>query len=245
MSVTDVSIGNIWARHLLWIVVCLLCFVDETYAYGISDVEEPPGASSVTYVGDLVQNGLPMQIKQFKSNSSVSEILAFYKQRWSDSANRQDNVPAYIEKKVGEWQVLSKMESTNSVVVQLKQTPEGQAEGFISVTDLSRAEGPNEWSNEFPRMHGSKLISNTESQDKGRHAYTLILINDYSVAENRDYYQANMDSQGWSYSRGGMKDNISMMYFIKDNWHCDMTVTEADNGKTIIFANLVEMNENS
>jgi hypothetical protein len=199
----------------------------------------------VIYVGDLVQNGLPMQIKQFRASSSVAEILAFYKLRWSDTANRQDNVPTYIEKSVGEWRVLSKMESSNSVVVQLKDTGTGQAEGFISVTDLSQVEGPNEWSSDFPRMHGSQLISNTESHDKGRHAYTLILINDYSVVENRDYYQANMDTQGWSYSRGGMKDNVSMMYFIKDKWHCDMTVTESDDGKTVIFANLVEMNENS
>jgi hypothetical protein len=227
-------------RYLL----CILASSSLCHAYDIHDVADPPTAS-VIYVGDVVQNGLPMQMKQFSTDLSVTELLAFYKQRWSDVSKQQDNVPDYLEKQAGEWYVLSKMESSKSVVVQAKRSSQGITEGFISVTDMSRVRQPNQWSSEFPRMHDTQLVSNTESFDKGRLAYTLVLYNEHSVSENRDYYRNSMDSDGWQYTRGGKQSNTAMLYFKKDKWHCDIAVTEADDGKTIIFANLVEINENS
>jgi hypothetical protein len=215
-----------------------------SHAFDIHDVANPPSAS-MTYVGDVIQNGLPMQMKQFTTDTSITELFAFYKQRWSDNAKRQDNVPDYIEKRAGDWYVLSKMEASKSVVVQARKANSSTIEGFISVTDLAQVKEQNRWSSDFPRMHGTELVSNTESVDKGRIAYTLILYNDYSVNENSEYYRSNMHVDGWQFTRGGEKANTAMLYFQKDNWQCDITVTEAKDGKTVIFTNLVETNENS
>ncbi|MGD9168671.1 MAG: hypothetical protein PVI97_01245 [Candidatus Thiodiazotropha sp.] len=225
-------------------ILCFIAVSNGCHAYNIHDIADPP-AASVTYVGDVIQNGLPMQMKQFKTELSVTELLAFYKQRWSDISTKQDNVPHYLEKEAGEWFVLSKIESGKSVVVQVKKTGNRMTEGFISVTDITDIREPNHWSNDFPRLQGTQLMSNTESVDKGRNAYTLVLYNKLSVSENRDFYRDNMYSDGWQYARGGEKSSTTMLYFKKDKWHCDITVTEADDGKTIIFANLVEINENS
>ncbi len=224
-------------------IVGLVLMSSHCHALSVSDINDPPGAS-VTYVGEMVQNGLPMQIKQFTTDATIGEVLAYYKQRWADVAKHQENVPDYIEKQAGEWRILTKMEASNSVVVQLRKSDQGDTEGFISVTDLSRVEEPNKWSSDFPRMLGSQLVSNTESYDKGRRAYTLVIINDHSVEENIDYYRSSMDSEGWHYSRGGSKDNTLMLHFTREGWLCDMTMTAADDGKTVIFANLVEMNGN-
>ncbi|MEW8248414.1 MAG: hypothetical protein AB2768_20530, partial [Candidatus Thiodiazotropha endolucinida] len=161
-------------------IVCSIAFSSACFAYDIHDVADPPIAS-VIYVGEVVQNGMPLQMKQFSTESSLTEVLAFYKQRWSDISKHQNNVPSYLEKHVGEWHVLSKMETDKSVVVQARKTNRGSTEGYISVSDISRTTKPNRWSSEFPRIQGTQLLSNTESIDKGRVAYTLVLFNDYSV----------------------------------------------------------------
>ncbi|MEW8309691.1 MAG: hypothetical protein G8D88_21410 [gamma proteobacterium symbiont of Ctena orbiculata] len=96
--------------------MCSIAFSSTCSAYDIHDVADPPVAS-VIYVGEVVQNGMPLQMKHFSTESSVTEVLTFYKQRWSDISNHRNNVPAYLEKHVGEWHVLSKMETDKSIVV--------------------------------------------------------------------------------------------------------------------------------
>ncbi|MES9993790.1 MAG: hypothetical protein ABW098_17710 [Candidatus Thiodiazotropha sp.] len=224
--------------------VSILGMVGELYAFTIDNVADPVDAN-VTYVGDVVQNGLPLQMKKFKVSSTAAEVLNYYKQRWSDVTAHDENIPSYIEKRVGDWWVLTKIESSSSVVVQVKESGDGYVEGLISVSDLSKRKKPNTWETDFPRISGTQLLSNTESNDNGRQAFTLILVNDSSISENNDYYRSNMEAEGWSYSRGGVNAGVSMLHFVKDNWQCDMTVTMADDGKTVIFANLVELNENS
>ena len=212
-------------------------------AFELSDVADPPDAN-VTYVGEVVQNGLPLQMKQFTVEQSVSEVLSFYKQRWSDTANTQENVPHYIEKRAGQWRVLSKVEGTSSVVVQVKDGPtRGITEGLVSVTDLSKKKEVSQLSHSFPRLTDTELLSSTESVDNGRLATTLMLVNNYSIDDNSDYYRSQMDEQGWSFLRGGVQNNVSMLHFAKDGQQCEIAVSPMDNGKTVVFANVVESNE--
>ncbi|MCU7876930.1 MAG: hypothetical protein KZQ84_09040 [Candidatus Thiodiazotropha sp. (ex Lucinoma borealis)] len=232
---------------LRWMLLLLsvFCAIDASYAYTLADIEDPLDAR-VTYVGDVIQNGLPMQMKQFSVDYTAAELMAFYKQRWSDTAHHQENIPDYIEKNVGEWRILSKVDESSSVVVQVKTANNGaSSEGFISVTDLSGRKETNQWLSNFPRLRDSQLISSTESVDKDRSATTLIITNDYSVDENSDYYRSNLDKLGWRYLRGSVRNNVSMLHFAKDGQQCEITVTEADDGKTVIFANVIEVNETS
>jgi hypothetical protein len=205
-------------------------------------VADPPEAS-VTYVGSVVQNGLPLQMKQFSVNQSLAEVFSFYKQRWSDTENYKENVPYFIEKEVGEWRILSKMEDHCSVVVQAKPVSGGATEGFISVSDLSQKKQVTELTSTFPRLVDSELLSTTESEDSGRLATTMMLTNNYSVEDNKSYYRSSMDEQGWNFMRGGIHNNVAMLYFYKEEQQCEIVISQSDDGKTIIFANVVQLNE--
>lgn len=241
MQKTDTT-STIYVRNSFLCLLCMFLHVEPSCAYSLTDIAKPPG-SKMTYVGEVVHNALPMEILQFTSHYSPTEILAFYKQRWSDVTSGKDNVPSFIEKHVSNWAILSKVEASKSVVVQLKKLSDGTTEGFISIADLSNIEKPGRWVTEFPRMDGSELFSNTVSNDKGRRAYTLIFLNDNSVTENNEFYLTSMDAQGWRLSRSGAKDNISILYFLMDNWYCDLTLSKTDDGKSVILANLVEIND--
>ncbi|MES9970353.1 MAG: hypothetical protein ABW092_09990 [Candidatus Thiodiazotropha sp.] len=209
------------------------------FAFDISDVVDPP-KSTVLYVGKVVQNGLPIQMKQFDATASPGEVLGFYKQRWSDTRNYKENTPQYIEKKVGEWWVLSKMEGNSSVVVQVQKSNNNQSTGFISVSDVSKPQRISEEAVKFPRMNNSQLLSSTESIDNGKHATTIILINNHPILENNEYYKANMGNSGWIYTNSKLNEDVSTMYFSKNSQHCEIAIAKADDGKTVIFANVVE-----
>jgi hypothetical protein len=155
----------------------------------------------------------------------------------------QKNVPDYIEKQVGEWQVLSKMEGSSSVVVQVKPGQKAKTEGFISVSDLSAKTNISEYGSSFPRIAESDLISSTDSVDDGRLATTLIIRNNYSVDDNSQYYRSHMDVQGWTFLRGGIQSNVSMLHFAKSDQQCEIAISKADDGKTVIFANIVRINK--
>jgi hypothetical protein len=229
-------------QDLVASLLCIFLFVDLSHAYSLTDVAEPP-ESTVTYVGDVVHNGLPMEILQFSSRYSMTELTAYYKQRWSDVTKRNDSIPSYIEKHVGDWTILSKVEASNNIVVQIRETANGDAEGFISVSDFKQRKESGLWIDDFPRMNGSTLVSNTESDEKGRRAYILIFVNEYSVSENHNFYQSSMNALGWRLSRSGTEDNISMLHLLNKNWYCDIALSEAEDGKSVVLANLVELNE--
>jgi hypothetical protein len=213
--------------------------MESSEAFDISNVSEPPDAE-VIYVGDVIQNGIPLQMKQFSADYPLAELFAFYKQRWSDIGEREENVPAYIEKKAGDWWILSKMEESCSVVVQAKESEPGRVEGFISVSDLSRKKGTGSAVDEFPLLESSQLVSSTEAVDKGRDAATLIIMSESSVEDNSEYYRQEMVTQGWSFQRGDTRNNTTTLYFSRQGQLCEMAISPADEGKTAIFANLVD-----
>lgn len=219
--------------------IVFIILISNCYAYGIDKVEVPPGAK-VTYVGDVIQNGIPLQIKQFKVQMSTSEVLGFYKQYWSDVRNYKENTPAYIEKKVDSWTVLSKMEESSSVVVQIKESSSEESFGFISVSDISQAKKIGDTTTKFPRLNGSNLVSSTESFDNGKLATTIILVNNNSINENSEYYKMSMVNNGWISTNKRITDNEATIYYSKNNQYCEIAIVASKDGKTVIFVNIVE-----
>lgn len=221
------------------VLILLFTMTGACFAFDISGIEDPPD-SNVIYVGDVVQNGLPIQMKQFDTTRSPVEVLGFYKQRWSDASKYMDNTPQYIEKKVGEWWVLSKMEGNNSVVVQVQESNSNHSSGFISVSDLSKPQKISPEALNFPRMNNSELLSSTESIDNGKYATTIILINSHTIIDNNEYYKTNMSNSGWMHTNSKSSETVATMYFSKKDQHCEIAIAQADDGKTVIFANVVE-----
>lgn len=209
------------------------------WAFDISNVAEPPKSSTV-FVGDVIQNGLPIQMKQFHSELHPVEVLSYYKHQWSDNRKTRKNVPDVIEKKMAEWTVLSKQEGSYSVVIQVKEGVNGGAEGFISVLKLGAPQKTNSMIKEFPRLGGTTLISSTESRDGGKHATTLMLINDYSVDSNDAFYRSKMESEGWSLVRGMIRKGVATLLFNKQGKQCEMAISSDRKGDAIILVNVVK-----
>lgn len=223
-----------------WFMVLCFCLSSQmSWAFDILDMETLPDTKTV-FVGNMVQNGTPVQIMQFSSNLSVLEVLSFYKKEWSDNRKVKNNTPKMIEKKVAEWTNLSKLEGAYSVVVQVKVKQYGGSEGFISVLDLRRPAKISKKSKQFPRIGGTKMVSTTESKDGGRSAVTMVLFNTYSVDSNDAFYRAKMTSEGWQLVRGFVKEGVVALLFNKQGQQCEMTISSSDQGDSVIMVNIVE-----
>lgn len=208
------------------------------WAFDISNVVDPPRSSTV-FVGDVVQNGMPLQMKQFYSDLRPVELLSYYRHSWSDNRRTQNNVPAVIEKKVGDWTVLSKQEGQYSVVVQVKNGENGGAEGLISVLKLMKTPIVNPISKKFPRLGGTKILSDTVSRDGDKQASTLILMNDYSVDSNHAFYRSKMELKGWTLVRGDVREGAVTLLFNKQGQQCEMAINSDGKGDSIIIVNIV------
>lgn len=226
-------------RMSLPVVLLLFSVPVAVWAFDISDVEIPP-ASRAVYVGDVVQNGVPTQMLKFSSPRSVTEVLAFYKNSWSDPGKVRDNLPPYIEKEAGEWRVLSKLEGSYSVAIQIRQHEEATgSEGFISVLDIGKSPVIGELAKQFPRQGGTELISSTESKDGKKRATTLIFVNGHTVESNEEFYRAAMAANDWKLVRGGVKRGVAVLLFNRRHEQCEISIGQGDGGESVIFANVV------
>ncbi len=82
---------------------------------------------------------------------------------------------------------------------------------------------------EFPRLSGTKVMSDTGSIDSGRVGNTLILKNNYTVSSNTSFYKSKMQSQGWTLDPVANEVNKSAvhdayLYFTRDNMACIITI---------------------
>lgn len=199
-------------------------------------IEPPPGAN-VEWVGDDMKlNGVPMQIRRFTSSMTVAEIMAFYRVRWKERISPVENT-------VGEWSVIGRQSGDFYLTVQVKQSDRGGSEGLLGVSRLpafASGSGPT-FDARFPKMEGTEVVSDMDSNDKGKLGKTLILKNDYSVQSNASYYQSVLPAQGWkrNESYGGMRGDKHLLYFQRREEAANIVIAPHPDRGTAIVINVV------
>lgn len=221
------------ARYLAGLFAALL-FVGNTAAFELQELATPP-ETTLSWVGkDIVQNGMPMQIIELRSTLSVEEIKAFYRQDWLSYHRVGER--SSVQRRVGQWDILSTLIDNHNVVVQLKQDG-GLTTGFLSTHPLDLEPEPSQVSEKFPRKWGTELISSTESNDAGVVATTLVLQNQYTVRENKLFYEAELVRNGWSMARSTINTGTVVMLFNRSSGALELAMRREDNN-TLIFANV-------
>lgn len=152
---------------------------------------EPPPESKVAWVGkNMKLNGLPVQIQHFSSDLSQREVLDFYRARWGGSSRQSGNLST--------WDVIGTEFGNFSLRVQVRPANPRGSQGFIAVTMLPSDNAPSKPGGDFPRLGGSKVLTDVESLGEGKLAKLLILSNRFSVTSNVSYYETAMSKQGWA-----------------------------------------------
>lgn len=208
-----------------------------TFAAQWPDVVAPPRSTVAWVADDLNQNGVPMQIQTFTSATSLDELMQFYRQQWTSDEQ------AAIENQLGEWYVIGQRQGDYYVTVQARQVGKNASEGFIAVNQLkSLLSGRADVDDEFPRLGGTTLVSNTTTRDSSRAAKTLLMENSYTVNANGSFYAGELKSAGWAlrknFERPEAGRNTQVLHFEKDAEACAITLADAGDGRTLIAIHL-------
>lgn len=202
------------------------------------EIPHPPQSKVAWVAENMVQNGVPMKIKTFSSELDKKSIVDFYKSYWS-----KGKVKPEINE-LGEWSIIGMIEGDYMMTVQAKKsTGSGESEGFLAISTLPKSieKGSITVDNSFPRLPGTKVMSDTRSIDTGRAGKTLVLENNHSVRSNASFYMSRLESKGWNIdpmSREAHKGSVhnTYLYFKKNNQSCTITITKL---KKIIGSSIV------
>lgn len=197
-----------------------------------------PPAATVTWVGDdIVWNGIPMSVRKFTSSKSQLEIREFYKEQWKSPVAK--GLPGFIEDVIpGAW-LISRMEDGYLMTVQIKTS--GSTWGYLGITELDDISEAHEPGKGFPRMSGSEVMNEVKHNDPYRDARTVLLVNNYSVPSNVEYYRSHYEGHGWSVAMDQGDDSGSTHTLMLTNRGSEvsLTVVKTNQGSQIV-ANIVE-----
>ena len=227
-------------RLLLYCFVCLcaLCSAP-SYATAWPEIKDPPH-SKVVWVGDdMTQNGVAMQIKTFASDLDVKSVIEFYRNSWAALSLAAKPV----ENDLGEWKVIGYQQGDYLVTVQVRPQEKNGSEGHMAVSKLPTFKGQPELDSTFPRLPGTKILSDTRSQDAGKIGKTLILTNSNSVQSNQKYYESAMLQQGWTAAQSSSPQDANgvYLYFQRSKEACVLTISrDPKAGGSQIVVNVVQ-----
>lgn len=203
------------------------------------EIPSPPESKVAWVAQNMTQNGVPMKIQNFSSRLGVKEITDYYMSAWTKGGGQKP-----VINEAGEWTVVGKIDDGYLLTVQAKRTKNGNgSEGFLAVSTLLASAKSDSIRSDttFPRLPGTKMLSDTRSMDEGRFGKTLMMKNNHSVRSNASFYKNNLKSKGWSLDPATsevqrLSGNNAYLYFSRNDESITMTITRIKNefGSSII-----------
>jgi hypothetical protein len=196
-------------------------------------VEPPPQASLEWVAQDMVFNGIGMRVQFFRSKLAPAEVLAYYRQQWTEGGRRN-----YVENNFGPWKMISHGAGEYLVTVQVRPAGNGNSEGYLSQRPLKTpprlALGQG-----FVLPPGSEVVNDIQSRDGDRQGRTLLAFNSLAVDANAAFFRSSLEREGWSLVSEGRAKNGGrqlVMRHASDELSLAMT---AKGGRTAVGATLV------
>jgi hypothetical protein len=188
---------------------------------------------------NMRMNGMPMQIKELTTEQTPQQVIAFYKQRWSDAP------PYFHEYEVSGMPAIATLRSGCFYTVQVMSYGRG-AKALLGVSTKPEAGQIKTPGAGFPNMAGSTILNDVDHYDSGKTGRTIMLTNSYSPDANLNFYRQKMAYDGWKAIMdrpvGGTK-GISHVLVMKRGYHeANLTISPGSAGTsgTNVLATFVD-----
>jgi hypothetical protein len=177
------------------ILVTLLCLGLVAHVQARSTFPPPPKSIIGMLGNKMIVNGIPMQIRQFSTNRSLHQVIAFYKTLWEDDTDQ--GLPGYsISTALPPWTIISRIEAEYLLTVQVTSDNKRRASGYLSMSPLD-PEQITQTGQGFPRMKGSMILNDTVSEDSGKKGRNVLLQNSKTIKSNANFYRNHYRRLGW------------------------------------------------
>jgi hypothetical protein len=148
-----------------------------------------------TVASVMSYNGTGQNISRIESSASRDEVIKAYVIKWRST--HAEPLEAKVVRS-GNWEIVSKIVGTCLHTVQLDKRSYG-ASGYVSSRELDvdghlAAAVPGK---SVPKLYGSHVLSDIFHNDPGKKARTLLIVNNFSVDANADFYFRNFGGDGW------------------------------------------------
>ncbi|HUR21033.1 MAG TPA: hypothetical protein VMZ90_09520 [Vicinamibacterales bacterium] len=150
----------------------------------------PHEGRAVWVAEDILFNGIPMQIKEYKTALTPAQVMAFYKSQWGSAP------PYFHEYDVGEWKAIATLKERCFYTVQLQADGSG-TRALLGISARPRDGTPPAAGAGFPTLSGSQVLNDIDHRDGGKTGRTLVVVNSYSTDMNAHFYRRTMAGEGW------------------------------------------------
>ena len=136
----------------------------------------------------MTLNGVPAAIRSLSNAQSPEQVANFYRQSWAEPGE-------IIERKHGDWQILSTKHKGNFVSLHLK--PNGLGTEGVLVISTDPQEHLDNAQSSLPIPRSFKVLGRQGHLDGGNHAETITLSSNNSVGVARSELLTSFTSDGW------------------------------------------------
>lgn len=225
-----------YSRHRKLALVFFLMVIISTQVMAVPKFPSPPD-SMVNKLSEssMVVNGIPMHIRQFTSDNSVSEVLDFYRHFWPRGTQEK---PGYTETDIlTPWKIITRVEDGYLMTVQVTENGDHGSRGLLGMSKLPDPEQELPTLGEsFPKLRGSTVFNDIQSKDIGKDGRTIQLSNTYSVESNANFYRDYFTNQGWvvDMDKPLSEGKSHSQRFSNGSKNVIITINKSKNGSVIV-----------
>jgi hypothetical protein len=148
-----------------------------------------------TVASGMSYNGAGLDISKIRSSASRDEVIKAYLIKWRST--HAEPLDAKVIRS-GNWEIVSKIIGVCLHTVQIDKRSHDTS-GYVSVKslDADRQSQISVVGKSLPKPYGSQVLSDIFHNDPGKKARTLMIVNNFSVEANADFYLRNFGGDGW------------------------------------------------
>lgn len=204
-------------------------------ANGCREFAVPQGAKLLYVAADMAVNGVPMSIKEMRTQDSPEAVLAFYRSQWGRGK------PGFFENPLQEWRTIATFDGPCYYTVQVR-AQDGGSYALLGVSKRPNVK-PRPPGEGFPMPSGSRVFNDLTHRDGPKQGRTLLLTNTQAPDANVLFYRQTFESEGWvavvDRPVSTEKGPAYVMLWRRGLEEASITVQKGGAGTTIV-ANLVD-----
>lgn len=193
----------------------------------------PPDGSTVDRLGETVVDGRPMAIEHVVVPRLPADVLRHYRKALDDKATGR-----IVERKLAGDQILARRIGDHFVTVRVRPVADGSSDVWIMTTPMRPSAARSGLPAHLALPAGSRVLSNVETVDGGRRAYTIIATADAAVSATQDFLKRSLGDRGFTLvasDASGNDPSRRVLLFQRGIEDVMVTIADGPSGRTMVL----------